>query len=519
MQDQGDGALSNAWHYLARRAVCCVRNRASLSASSAPLPSLAVPTQEPPPPLQGVITLDGNIRDESGKAVPDATVLVSAPGSARLAKTKSNSDGSFRVILNKAGTYRIEAEKAGVGNAAVEASPLKLGDAKRCDLVLSPARTMSASSSASGPTAGGFEFNDEPNFTVAGVTDWSNAGLHGSDARARTSDALTKKTVALSSVVEKSIPASPNAAYDLAIEYREKGDFARARAEVGKSLAASDTADGHRLLGDLDERLGDSLEAVREFELAARMDPSEQNYFAWGAELLLHKAAQPAAEVFAKGSSAHPSSARLLAGLGVALYAAGSYDEAARRLCAASDLTPADPAPYLFLGEIEKSSAAPLACSKERFARFVRDQPENAQANYYYAMSLWKSARDLANQAGLRETEQLLEKAINLDSKLTDAYVQLGILRAVRGDFAAAIESYRQALVVDPASSNAHYRLGLVYKRTGEDVKARQEFDAYRQARKSESATVERQQREMKQFSIIFKDRSEIPAAPNSTPH
>jgi len=28
------------------------------------------------------------------------------------------------------------------------------------------------------------------------------------------------------------------------------------------------------LLGDLDERLGDSLEAVREFERAARMDPS-----------------------------------------------------------------------------------------------------------------------------------------------------------------------------------------------------------------------------------------------------
>jgi len=502
---------------IARHAVCTIA--LSLYPTSAPLSTLAVPTQGAPPSPQTVITLDGNIRDESGKAVPDATVFVSAAGGARPVKTKSSADGSFHVILTTDGTYRIEADKPGVGNAAVEASQLKLGDAKRCDLVLSSARTSPASSSASGPTAGGFEFSDEPNFTVAGVTDWSNAGLHGSDARARTSDELTKETVALSGAAEKSIPASPNAAYDLAIEYREKGDFARARAEVRKSLAASDTADGHRLLGDLDERLGDSLEAVREFELAARMDPSEQNYFAWGAELLLHKAAQPAAEVFAKGSSAHPSSARLLAGLGVALYAAGSYDEAARRLCAASDLTPADPAPYLFLGEIEKSSAAPLTCSKERFARFVREQPENAQANYYYAMSLWKRARDLPNQMGSPETERLLEKAIKLDAKLTDAYVQLGILRAGRGDLAAAIESYKRALAVDPGCSDAHYRLGLAYKRTGEDAKARQELDAYQQARKSESANAERQRQEMKQFSIIFKGRSETPEAPNSTPH
>jgi tetratricopeptide (TPR) repeat protein len=120
---------------------------------------------------------------------------------------------------------------------------------------------------------------------------------------------------------------------------------------------------------------------------------------------------------------------------------------------------------------------------------------------------------------GSPETERLLEKAIKLDAKLTDAYVQLGILRAGRGDLAAAIESYKRALAVDPGCSDAHYRLGLAYKRTGEDAKARQELDAYQQARKSESANAERQRQEMKQFSIIFKGRSETPEAPNSTPH
>ncbi len=65
-----------------------------------------------------------------------------------------------------------------------------------------------------------------------------------------------------------------------------------AREEVRKVLAKADDAEGHRLLGELDERLNEPLEAVREYEKAARMDPSEQNYFEWGTELLLHKAAE-----------------------------------------------------------------------------------------------------------------------------------------------------------------------------------------------------------------------------------
>jgi len=249
------------------------------------------------------------------------------------------------------------------------------------------------------------------------------------------------------------------------------------------------------------------------------MDPSEGNYFDWGAELLLHKAAQPAAEVFSKGSSSYPKSSRLLAGLGVALYAAGSYDEATARLCAASDLSPVDPVPYLLLGEIEKSSAAALSCSEERLARFVRQQPRNALANYYYAVVLWKGDRESQKQARSEQVKALLEAAIDFDPKLSEAYVQLGIVQAAHGDFASAIETYRKALAVDPNLSDAHYRLGLAYKRTGEDAKARKEFDAYRQAQKSEIANTERQRRELKQFSIIFKNQGTGSATPGSQPH
>ena len=80
-----------------------------------------------------------------------------------------------------------------------------------------------------------------------------------------------------------------------------------------------------------------------EYQRAAELDPSEPYFFDWGSELLLHRAVEPAIEVFSKGNRLFPHSARMLVALGVAWYSNGSYDQAAQRLCEASDLNPDDP--------------------------------------------------------------------------------------------------------------------------------------------------------------------------------
>ena len=99
----------------------------------------------------------------------------------------------------------------------------------------------------------------------------------------------------------------------------------------------------HHLLGDIEEKSGDPLEAVSEYQRAAKLNPSETNFFDWGSELLLHRAAEPAIEVFTEGNRLFPHSARMLVALGVAWYSNGSYDQAAQRLCEASDLNPRRP--------------------------------------------------------------------------------------------------------------------------------------------------------------------------------
>jgi tetratricopeptide (TPR) repeat protein len=428
--------------------------------------------------------VSGTVRDPGGSVVADASVFLEEKATDASVEARTKSDGTFSFSVPRTGTYVVRARKAGFQETVSEAMELSLGEKKELELVLKAVSLIQDfvedRVEPSHSKLPDMEFSDKPSFTVAGVTDWTNVGGHGSDTKLRTSESLAKETAAL-----KSGETSANT-----------------------SEAARD-ADSHRALGDRAEASGDPLAAVREYEEAVRLNPSEQNYFAWGTELLLHRAIKPAAEVFEKGSAAHPKSSRMLAGLGAALYASGDYANGARRVCAAADLQPADPTPYLFLGKMEKAAPDPLPCAEQKLAQFARIQPANAQANYYYAVSLWKRGRGKEDSANLRQAEALLQRAVATDPKFDEAYVQLGVVFAARGNFQQAINAYKKAVDVNPQSAEAHYRLALAYKRAGDEAEAEQELKLYKEADKTETEAVERQRREIRQFLIILKDQKQ----------
>jgi tetratricopeptide (TPR) repeat protein len=253
-------------------------------------------------------------------------------------------------------------------------------------------------------------------------------------------------------------------------------------------------------LADAAEGLNDPLGAVREYQHAAELTPSEPNLFDWGAELLIHSALEPALEVFAKGNHLFPRSARMLIGLGVAWYARGSYDLAGQRLCEASDLDPGDPRAYLFLGKMQSVGTGQSEDVIQRLGRFARLQPENALANYYYALGLWKGQEGSENTKDLAEVESLLQKAVRLDPKLGAAYLQLGILNSDRKDFLGAISAYQKAIAVTPSLEQAHFRLAQAYQRTGQASQAQKELSIYREMSKKTAEEVERQRHEIQQF-------------------
>jgi lipopolysaccharide biosynthesis regulator YciM len=377
--------------------------------------------------------------------------------------------------------------------------------------------------SAGKPVAAEPQFYDETQFTVAGVTDPTNLGGHGSDTVVRTKEALAKDAAALGSdATAARLPASADsrAAYELARSYADAGQYDRAGASVrnlldqekaGQRLSQQDQAALHHLLADVEEKLNDPVEAVRQYQLAAGLDPSEANLFDWAAEMLMHHAPEPAIAVLTKGNRLFPHSVRMLAGLGVAWYEHGSYDQAAMRLCEASDLNPKDPNPYLFLGKMLGAETAQSGGMAERLERFARLQPENAQANYYFAVSLWKQRRDPGDTKNLVQVESLLQKAVRLDPKLAAAHLQLGILYADRKDFPKAIAAYQKAAEADPRLAEPHYRLVQAYKRTGETQKAQQELQLYEQISRQGVVEIERQRHELRQFVYTLQGGSSPP--------
>lgn len=478
-------------------------------------------------------SVHGQVQDSAGNPVEDAGVFLKrttgAATSSLSRTTRTDSRGTFHFANVVAGTYTLRAEKGGARGAT---GPVEVtrGQSASIGIVLSPANSSPGSSSPKGGSSAGLqapEFFDEPQFTVAGVTQGTSAGGHGSDTVLRNSEALVKATVALGKepVKESSVIGSTVANSDEGAKQRQ--EWEEMQAKLHREEASGDKSPGgvapnlrarqaqsdlHHELAQIDEKLGEPLEAVREYQRAAELNPSEPNLFDWASELLEHRALEPAVEIFTRANHLYPQSERMLIGLGVACYARGSYDQAEKDLAGASDLAPEDPTPYLFMGKMQSVETAPTRETVERLARFQRLQPGNALANYYYAVGLWKSGQSLTATDGQvpAQVEGLLQTAVKLDPNLGAAYLQLGILYAQRGEYARAISAYKKAIEVSPELEETHYRLAQAYRRTGAEADAQKELQLHEQISKRVQEEAESQRREIQQFVVSLRDRGSV---------
>ena len=443
-------------------------------------------------------TIEGSVLSPEGKPIGDALVHLEQTDSSSAPLTKettSTASGAFQFSSLPAGIYQVSAQKSGSRSQAVTGLDTRAGDHRNIRLTLEDKSHADPSSSigfgsAPGRPAQPMQFDDAPNFTVAGVTDWTAAGGHGSDSSLRTTEDLTRETLAL----KTANPGQPAAAGQTAIS------------EENRKLAES-----HHSAAEQAEKRDDPLTAVHEYEQATHINPSEQNYFSWASELLLHRAVWQAQEIFRKGAAAYPQSARMITGLGTALFAGARYDEAALQFCKASDFNPADTQPYLFMGKIQLASPNPLPCIEQKLANFAQQQPGSSVAAYLYAMAILKSQEQSADGHATQQAENLLTKAVTIDPKCGDAFLELGILSSSRRDFNKAIGFYTKAIDADPSLGDAHYRLGVAYDRIGESAKAKNEFRLHDEIQKRQADAVERERREIKQFQVVLADHSNKP--------
>ena len=501
--------------------------------------------------------LQGTVRDSGDHPVAGAKVHLQSKDPGPILTVSTDAEGHYRFLAPLAGTYTLRAEETGYGEATVNSVILSSSQTRTIDLKLAKA---SSSRSVEVP-----EFFDEPHFTVAGVSDTTNLGGHGSDVVVRTTEGLARDTASLgrsqtisrqsedaASPAEKSLraeverdpgnfeanhrfgtllvdnghardalpyleqasrlrPSDDGNAYELTLARANSADLERAHADVKVLLARHDTAELHHLLADVEEKQGSPVEAVREYQRAAELDPSESNLFDWGADLLLHTAVEPALEVFGKGNRDFPQSERMLVGLGVAWYARGSYEQAVKYLGEASDLDPDDATPYLFLGKFQSVDSTPSPESVEKLARFAALQPENAQANYYYAVSLWNRRQGSGSTNVVAQVRSLLEKAVRIDPKLGGGFLQLGILYAEQNDLPKAVSTLQKAVEASPQLLQAHYRLAQAYRQAGDLPRAQKELELYERISRESAEQSVRERREIQQFVYTLRDGPSAP--------
>jgi tetratricopeptide (TPR) repeat protein len=501
--------------------------------------------------------VEGVVRDDGKRPLAEVKVSLDDQVKGRTQATLTDAVGHFRFAAVGPSTYMLRVRKPGYRDGTEGPFPTARGETKTLNLQMVAEKDAASGKSA----AQAMEYSDEPQFTVAGVTDPSNVGGHGSNVTLPTKEALARETASLGTgasaadkagaakefagelpkvaasdfaenlrvgrellqagrakqavaFLEQALQLKPmdyEAGYSLAVAYQKSGDVKRADRAVQTLLAREERAELHGLLAEVRESEGKPVDAVREYQRAAEMEPTEENLFAWGAELLLHHAYAPALEVFGKGHREYPKSVRMLVGLGSAAYAQDLNEQAARWLLEAVELEPSDPRPYLFLGKVQEVAKSEPQEWVGVFRRFVELQPKDAWAHYYYAVALEKQRRG-ERDFTKRETE--LQKAIAIDPRMGDAYLKWGLLDEEKGELAKAVASLQKAVEFTALPDEAHLRLAQVYRRMGETDKARGESQLYEEVSRKKKEKMERERRELGQF--VFTEMGE--SAPAGKP-
>jgi tetratricopeptide (TPR) repeat protein len=497
---------------------------------------------------QGGGVVEGVVRDAAKRPLAEVTVSLDDQVEGRTRTTHTDSAGHFRFAASPAGTYVLRAKQPGYVDQTEGPFAIRAGEKKSVNLELRGEKVAAPSKNP----AQALEYSDDPQFTVAGVTDPSNVGGHGSNVTLPTKEALARETASLVGLpaltdndtastkspgdlpkisaddfarnlkvgkellragqskqaiayLERAAQLKPmdyQASFSLAAAYQKNGETQRADQAVQTLLARGDRAELHALLAEVRESEGQPVEAVREYQRAAEMDPSETNLFAWGAELLLHHADAPASEVFAKGHRLYPKSVRMLVGLGSAAYAQDLNDQAARWLLQAIQLDPSDPRPYLFLGKVQEMAKSEPPEWVEAFHRYATLRPEDARAHYFYAVALEKQRR---GERDFAKRGAELRKAIAIEPRLGEAFLKLGLLEEEKGELAEAMASLQKAVEFTDFPDEAHLRLAQVYRRMGEPEKARKESAIYEQIAAKKKEKMEKERRELGEFVLTVK--------------
>jgi tetratricopeptide (TPR) repeat protein len=463
-------------------------------------------------------SITGVVRDEQGAPIAGAQVTATGENSPTPLSTTSDAQGTYHLASVPAGDYRLQTAHDGFVTSQSAVISVAAGAQVAMPVMLSRPPGARPQFEAAGVRGlidpGGYSASSDAaaaSGLIKGIADIKRAG----------NDATTPATISMPCAVEPVLkrdleqkPESAEASLKLGEFYLAHGQEAKAlpileharslnrtnqealeqladaylragRFDAARQLLTSsvlqERPEMYGLVARADEGTGKFIEASQAYQLAAGQDPTEENLFGAGYELILAGLPQDAEQAFAAGLKRSPRSLQLLIGLGSSQFLGGRTPESIQTLLRAMDLNPADPRPYPFLSGAASTAHDDAARVHAAFERFLSVAPDNPRASYYLALEMLHEPA--ADQATNRiRIEALLKRALLLDPDLPDAHFQLGVLYGRQGDYQAAAQELEKELSMSPSLKEAHYRLAIAYRQTGHMDLSAKEMQRFREA-------------------------------------
>jgi tetratricopeptide (TPR) repeat protein len=297
----------------------------------------------------------------------------------------------------------------------------------------------------------------------------------------------------------KLTPDDPALQLDCATALLTAKRTAEARQILASFADPDQSARAQALLGEADERDKSYIEAGRHFNRAVELEPSEENAWLLGSELLRHWTFDAAAMEFKAAVAKFPDSKRMRLGLGAALFGDAKYPQA---IPVFADLLAGDPDNKEFAGMLGISCTTLMSQPSPGCAalvRYAQAHPKDAPASAYAAKYIEKQPEARQGRAQVRA---LLDAALAADPKLAEAQCQMGTFLQDEGQWKESIPYLERAITLKPDYAIAHYHLSLAYWRSGRKPEAEAQMDMQKKYSRQQEDDLNRRLREIASFVV-----------------
>jgi tetratricopeptide (TPR) repeat protein len=294
--------------------------------------------------------------------------------------------------------------------------------------------------------------------------------------------------------------------FNLALARYRLGLWDAARESAERSKALEDSGSTESLLGDIEEKQGDALAAVRSYQAAVTLDPGvEQHRLTLATELLRHQTFDAAIVVLEQAAGLFPQSVRIRVLLGISYFLVDRSSDSVRALLDAINLDTKDALALRYLGEITlQDSASPNPAAVTQICSFADAHPRDKSGNALCGGVLLRAAEESGNDSRKSEILRRLSEAVRVAPEEVLARCQFGKALEWSQQWPQARTQLEKCVSLSPDSPEGHYRLARVYRRLGLTALSTEQINLQEQAAKKENEQSTRRADTVTRFLVLL---------------